>query len=61
MTFVPRPEPESTYAWLRLAASLAIMTISGVGMYAAAVALPAIQAEFGVEPLGRVAALHRDR
>jgi MFS family permease len=41
-------EPESTYAWLRLAASLALMTISGVGMYAAAVALPAIQAEFGV-------------
>jgi MFS family permease len=41
-------EQESAYAWLRLAASLAIMTISGVGMYAAAVALPAIQAEFGV-------------
>ncbi len=40
--------PESPYAWLRLAASLAIMTISGVGMYATAVALPAIQAEFGV-------------
>src|SRR5271154_4859071 len=40
--------PESPYAWLRLAASLAIMTVSGVGMYAAAVALPAIQAEFGV-------------
>jgi MFS family permease len=40
--------PESSYAWLRLAASLAIMTISGVGMYASAVALPAIQAEFGV-------------
>ena len=40
--------PESPYAWLRLVASLAIMTISGVGMYATAVALPAIQAEFGV-------------
>ena len=39
---------ESPAAWLRLAASLALMTISGVGMYAAAVALPAIQAEFGV-------------
>ena len=45
----PSPSvPESTYAWIRLCASLAIMTISGVGMYAAAVALPAIQAEFGV-------------
>jgi len=42
-------EHESTYAWLRLAASLAVMTISGVGMYASSVALPAIQAEFGVD------------
>jgi MFS family permease len=41
-------EPESTYAWLRLAASLALMTVSGVGMYAVAVALPAVQAEFGI-------------
>ncbi|MDA0276145.1 MAG: MFS transporter, partial [Proteobacteria bacterium] len=42
-------EPESTYAWLRLAASLALMTISGVGMYVSSVALPAIQTEFGVD------------
>ncbi|HEY8068978.1 MAG TPA: MFS transporter [Burkholderiales bacterium] len=41
-------QAESAYAWLRLAASLALMTISGVGMYAVAVALPAVQAEFGV-------------
>jgi len=41
--------PESPYAWLRLAASLAVMTLSGVGMYAVAVALPAIQAEFGID------------
>ena len=41
-------QAESTYAWLRLAASLALMTISGVGMYAVAVALPAVQAEFGI-------------
>ena len=40
--------PESPYAWLRLAASLALMTISGVGMYAVAVALPAVQAEFAI-------------
>jgi MFS family permease len=39
---------ESSYAWVRLCASLAIMTVSGVGMYAAAVALPVIQAEFGL-------------
>jgi len=42
-------QPESAYAWLRLAVSLAITALSGVGMYAAAVALPAIQAEFGVD------------
>jgi len=41
-------ESESTYAWLRLGASLALMTISGVGMYAAAVVLPALQGEFGI-------------
>lgn len=41
-------EPESPYAWTRLFASLALMTISGVGMYAVAVALPAVQAEFGI-------------
>jgi MFS family permease len=45
-------QPESTYAWLRLAVSLAITALSGVGMYAAAVALPAIQAEFGVDRSG---------
>ena len=41
-------EPESPYAWMRLLASLALMTISGVGMYAVAVVLPAVQAEFGI-------------
>jgi MFS family permease len=39
-------ELESPYAWARLTASLGLMTLGGVGMYAAAVALPAIQAEF---------------
>ncbi len=41
-------EPESPYAWMRLVASLALMTISGVGMYAVSVALPTVQAEFGI-------------
>ncbi len=45
-------EPESRYAWMRLIASLALMTISGVGMYAVAVALPAVQAEFGISRSG---------
>ncbi|MFY9315254.1 MAG: MFS transporter [Burkholderiales bacterium] len=43
---------ESPYAWLRLATSLSITALSGVGMYAAAVALPAIQAEFGADRSG---------
>ena len=38
---------ESAYAWARLAASLALMTIGGAGMYAVAVMLPPLQAEFG--------------
>src|SRR5687768_2560736 len=42
-----RSEPESTYAWLRLGAALVIMTIGGSGMYAMAVALGPVQAEFG--------------
>jgi MFS family permease len=43
-----KSEPESTYAWVRLLASLALMTIGGAGMYAMAVALAPVQAEFGV-------------
>ena len=39
-------EPESLYACVRLGASLALMTIGGVGMYAMAVALAPVQAEF---------------
>ena len=44
----PAQQFESPYAWGRLVASLGLMTLGGVGMYAVAVALPAIQAEFGV-------------
>lgn len=40
--------PESAYAWLRLGTAVAIATIGGVGMWSVVVALPAIQAEFGV-------------
>jgi MFS family permease len=52
MRAAPPSQPESAYAWLRLAASLALMTISGVGMYSVAVVLPAVQAEFGVSRSG---------
>ena len=39
---------ESSYAWRRLAASLALSTIGGVGLWSVVVVLPAVQAEFGV-------------
>jgi MFS family permease len=35
-------------AWLRLAVALALSTLGGVGMWSVVVALPAVQAEFGV-------------
>jgi MFS family permease len=43
-----RSGPESPYAWLRLCAALALMTLGGSGMYGIAVALAPVQAEFGV-------------
>ncbi len=39
---------ESTYAWVRLAVALVLSTIGGVGMWSVVVALPAVQADFGV-------------
>ena len=41
-------EVESAYAWARLLAALLLSTIGGVGMWSVIVALPAVQAEFGV-------------
>jgi MFS family permease len=49
ITTAERAVQDSPYACMRLAAALALMTIGGVGMYAMAVALSPIQAEFGVE------------
>jgi MFS family permease len=40
--------PESPYAWMRLAASLVLMTLGGVAMYGVVVVLPLLQADFGV-------------
>ena len=42
-------DPDGGYAWWRLAASLAISTIGGVGLWSAVVVLPTIQSEFGVD------------
>jgi MFS family permease len=39
---------DSRYAWYRLVVGLVLSTIGGVGMWAMVVALPAVQAEFGV-------------
>lgn len=40
-------EPESRYAWFRLAVSVLLGTIGSVGMWAVVVALPTVQADFG--------------
>jgi MFS family permease len=45
-------EPESAYAWVRLVAALLLGTIGGVGMWSYVVALPAVQADFGVDRAG---------
>ena len=42
------PAPDSAQAWLRLAATMLISTIGGVGMWSVVVALPPVQAEFAV-------------
>ena len=43
------PEPtDSAAAWLRLGLAVLLSTIGGVGMWSVVVALPAIQADFGV-------------
>ncbi len=39
---------DTSYAWLRLSAALLLSTIGGVGMWSVVVALPTVQAEFGV-------------
>ena len=39
---------DSRTAWIRLAATVALVTIGGVGMWSVVVALPHVQAEFGV-------------
>ena len=42
------PGPESGYAWLRLAVSILISAIGGVGLWSGVVTLPVVQEEFGV-------------
>jgi MFS family permease len=40
--------PDSRQSWLRLAASLALMTLGSSAMYVVSVVLPAVQSSFGV-------------
>lgn len=48
----PAAAIESRYAWFRLAATVALGTIGGVGMWSIVVSLPAVQAEFGTARAG---------
>jgi MFS family permease len=41
-------EIDSRYAWFRLGVSIVLSAVGGVGMWSVVVALPAVQAEFGV-------------
>ena len=42
-------QPDSRYAWWRLLIALGLATIGGIGLWSVVVALPAIEAEFGVD------------
>lgn len=42
-------QPDSRYAWRRLATALGLSTIGGIGLWSVVVSLPAIEAEFGVD------------
>ena len=44
--------PDSSYSWFRMAVSLALATIGGIGLWAAVITLPVIQAEFGIDRAG---------
>ena len=44
-----RYAPDSAYAWWRLAASLAMATVGGIGLWSSVVVLPVVEAEFGVD------------
>jgi MFS family permease len=46
---VSAPVADSRQAWVRLAFTLALMTVGSAGMYVVAVVLPAVQAEFGID------------
>jgi MFS family permease len=46
------PSIETSYSWIRLLASITLSTLGCVGLWSLAVALPAIQADFGGQRAG---------
>src|SRR5512135_2017732 len=48
-SFAPSSVIDSRIAWWRLAATLAMATLGGIGMWSVVVALPTVQADFGVD------------
>ena len=46
------PSIETSYSWVRLLASITLSTLGCVGLWSLAVALPAVQADFGVPRAG---------
>ena len=44
--------PDSRYSWFRLAVSLSLATLGGIGLWAPVIALPVVQSEFGVDRAG---------
>src|SRR5262245_2702078 len=46
------PSIETSYSWFRLAVSITLSTLGCVGLWSLAVALPAVQADFGVQRAG---------
>ncbi len=48
----PEGQVDSAYSWLRLGVAVAVSIIGSVGLWSIVVALPAVQAEFGVPRAG---------
>ncbi len=46
---VPADDVDSAYAWRRLAVSLALSTVGGIGLWSVVVTLPVIEQEFGID------------
>jgi MFS family permease len=52
MTAVNPDLPDGRYAWMRLALSLLLAIVGGIGLWVAVVVLPTIQQEFGIDRAG---------